>query len=160
MSREQFLAGPEAEAEPGAEDGAGEHPGRENLMVIPVMAEKAQVGTERVTRRVRVTKRVTEREETIQTPGFREELQVERVPVDQLVETAPTIRQEGSVTIIPILEEELVVQKRLRLKEEVRITLNQVPNAPQTVTLRSEVLDVERLDEGQDTEKIGPARRE
>jgi len=38
-----------------------------------------------------------------------------------VVETAPEIRTEGDVTIVPVLEEVLVVEKRLVLKEELHI---------------------------------------
>lgn len=41
-----------------------------------------------------------------------------RVPVDRMVETAAEIRTEGNATIVPVLEEDLVVEKRLMLKEK------------------------------------------
>jgi stress response protein YsnF len=48
-------------------------------------------------------------------------VEVTRVPVDQVVETAPEIRTEGNVTIVPVLEERLVVMKQLVIKEELHI---------------------------------------
>lgn len=45
-----------------------------------------------------------------------------RVPVDQVVTEAPPIRTVGTVTIIPVLEEVLVIEKRLILKEELHVT--------------------------------------
>jgi stress response protein YsnF len=64
----------------------------------------------------------------VDVPVYSEEAGVERVPVNRLVETEPQTRQEGDVTIIPIIEEVLVVEKRLLLKEEIHIrrTRNQV----------------------------------
>ena len=50
-----------------------------------------------------------------------ETVEVTRVPVDRIVDQAPGIRVEDNVTIIPVLEEVLVVEKRLVLKEEVHI---------------------------------------
>ena len=51
--------------------------------------------------------------------------------------------------IIPLIEEVLVVEKRLLLKEEVRITRRQVQESrPQTVTLRTEEAIVERVEAG------------
>ncbi|MGI4789010.1 MAG: DUF2382 domain-containing protein [Janthinobacterium lividum] len=44
-----------------------------------------------------------------------------RVEINEFVENPPPVRYEGNVMIIPILEEVLVVEKRLRLKEEVYI---------------------------------------
>ena len=46
---------------------------------------------------------------------------VERVPVDQFVDEAPQVRTEGDVTIIPVLEERYVLEKRLVLVEELHI---------------------------------------
>jgi hypothetical protein len=51
-----------------------------------------------------------------------------------------------------VLEEVLVVQKQLLLKEEVRITrLRRPVHAPQSVTLKSEQVTEERFDEGNRT---------
>jgi len=52
---------------------------------------------------------------------FADEVAVERVPINQIVDQVPDTRQEGDVLIVPVVEEVLVVQKRLLLKEEVRI---------------------------------------
>jgi stress response protein YsnF len=50
--------------------------------------------------------------------------------------------------VVPVLEEVLVVQKQLRLKEEVRITRHRrEAHAPQTIVLRSEEVEVERFDD-------------
>ncbi|AIE84109.1 DUF2382 domain-containing protein [Fimbriimonas ginsengisoli] len=51
-----------------------------------------------------------------------EDVEIERVPMDEILDTAPEVRQEGDVTIIPVVEEFLVVQRKLRLKEEIRVT--------------------------------------
>lgn len=47
---------------------------------------------------------------------------VERVPIGRVVDVAPQIRTEGDVTIIPVLQERMVVGKQLFLVEEVHIT--------------------------------------
>jgi uncharacterized protein (TIGR02271 family) len=118
-------------------------------LVIPVVAEEVLVGTEQVTRGVvRVHKRVVTEEKTVDAAVSAEEVVVERLPVNQLVEgDAPQVREENGTVIIPVLEEVLVVEKRLLLREEVhlskRITRS---NTPQTVVLRHEVVDVERTE--------------
>ena len=43
------------------------------------------------------------------------------MPIDREVEAAPAVRTAGDTTVVPVLEEVLVVEKRLVLKEEVRI---------------------------------------
>jgi len=46
---------------------------------------------------------------------------VQRVPINRYVEVAPGIRSEGELTIIPVLEEVLVVERKLLLKEEIHV---------------------------------------
>ena len=48
-------------------------------------------------------------------------VEVTRVPIDKVVDMAPEIRTEGDLTIVPVLEEVLVVTKQLVLKEELHI---------------------------------------
>ena len=79
---------------------------------------------------VRLVKKVTEHEETVDLPLLRADVQVERVPINRVVLEAPPSRQEGDTLIVPILEEVLVTEKRLMLKEEVRITRTQTEVPP------------------------------
>ena len=115
--------------------------------VIPVIEEEAVVSKRVVeTGKVRVSKRVSEHEEIIDEPLFREEVSVERVPVNQYVDAAPTVRYEGDLMIIPVVQEQIVMQKRLVLVEEIRVRKELVEtHQPQTVTLRKEEVDVRRV---------------
>ena len=70
---------------------------------------------------------------------------IERVPVNRVVERAPAIREEGDTIIIPILEEIMVVEKRLVLKEEIHIRRGEVvQHVREPVQLRSETASLER----------------
>jgi uncharacterized protein (TIGR02271 family) len=115
--------------------------------VLPVIEETVQIEKNKVeTGRVRVTKHVREHEETADTPLFREEVQVERVPVNQMVEERPSIREEGEITIVPVIEEVLVVQKKLMLKEELHIKRVRTEfHQPKKVVLRGEEVTIEHL---------------
>ena len=115
--------------------------------VIPLVAEVLTVGKREVeTGRVRFRKDVTERTETVDEPLLRTEVSTRRVEINQFVDSPPPVRYEGDAMIIPILEEVLVVEKRLRVKEEVYITqVRTEHHDPQTVTLRRETLVEERL---------------
>jgi len=119
-----------------------------DTLVLPVMAEELQVGKRTVsTGGVRVSKLVREHEETVDVPLLQEDVQVERVTINQMVESAPAVRHEGDTMIIPVLEEVLVVEKRLMLKEELRIVRRRSETSqPQQVTLRREEIVVEQLD--------------
>lgn len=116
-------------------------------LVIPVVAEEISIGTEQVTRGVvRVHKHVVTEEKCVDADISAEEVVVERLPFNQLVEgDAPEVREENGIVIIPVLEEVLVVEKRLLLREEVHLSKRMIrSNVPQTVTLRREVVDIER----------------
>lgn len=115
-------------------------------IVLPVIAEELRVGKRKVeTGVVRVRKLVREHEETVEQPIIREEVQIERVPIGRVVDTPPQPRNEGDTLVIPVLEEVLVVEKRVMLKEEVRVTWRQVEERnPERVILRSEEVVVER----------------
>jgi uncharacterized protein (TIGR02271 family) len=116
--------------------------------VIPLLEERAVIlKRKKLTGGLRVRTVVRESEEVIDQPLTSDEIEVERVPVDRWVEAPVPIRQEGETTIITLLEEVAVVEKRLRATEEVRITRRRTTRqAAQHVTLRREEAVVERLD--------------
>ncbi len=116
-------------------------------LVFPVIEEEAFLDKRVVeTGKVRISKRISEREELIDEPLFREEVTVERVAVNQYVDQAPQVRHEGDVMIIPVMQEQIVMQKRLVLVEELRVRKQVVEtHQPQSVTLRREEIDVSRI---------------
>ncbi|WP_411873892.1 YsnF/AvaK domain-containing protein [Vulcanococcus limneticus] len=119
-------------------------------LVIPVVEERLEVSRERVeTGRVRISKSVEAREVVVDDPLKRESVRVEHVPINQVVTGAvPQVREEGDVTVIPILEERVVTRTELVLVEEVRIHRDHSEyHDPQRVTLRKEVVVVERFGE-------------
>jgi uncharacterized protein (TIGR02271 family) len=127
--------------------------GGDARMSFPVLREELQLDKRIVDtgKGVRVHKTVTEDEQVIDQPLLRDELVVEHVLVGAVVAEAnlPQTRYEGETLVVPILEEVLVVQKQLRLKEEVRITRHKREvRASQAVKLRVEQVSIERFDEG------------
>lgn len=117
-------------------------------IVVPVIEERLQVERRAVeTGRVRIQKHIHEREEVFDEPLLREEVEVERVTLNQPVDQATPVRYEGETLVIPLLEEVLVVEKRLMLREEVRISRRRTQTRePKHVTLRSEDVTIERSD--------------
>jgi uncharacterized protein (TIGR02271 family) len=57
----------------------------------------------------------------VELPLARERVEVERVAIGKPIDAVPPIREEGDTIFIPVVEEVLVVERRLVLKEEVRI---------------------------------------
>jgi stress response protein YsnF len=119
---------------------------------IPVIEEQLAVGTRLVEtgRGVRIHKTVTEQPVTIDERLARDEVDVRHVPVDRIValEEAPATRYEGDTLVVPVLEEVLVVERRLRIKEELHITrVRHEEHYRDTVPLKAERVEVERFDE-------------
>lgn len=91
-------------------------------VVVPVAEERLTVGTRPVDLGgVRVRKTVERREEPVEVPLARESIEVERVAVGRPVSSPPAPRYEGSTLVLPVVEERLVLEKRLVLVEEVRV---------------------------------------
>lgn len=119
----------------------------ETTRIIPVIQEQVTVGKRLVeTGKVRISKKVTEDQTSVSIPLMREEYNVERVPVNQMVDTPPpAMRYEGDTAIIPVLREVLVVQKRYEITEEIRITKRRTETTDtQQVNLRKEEVHIER----------------
>jgi uncharacterized protein (TIGR02271 family) len=119
-------------------------------IVVPVIAEKLFVGKRQVERLgVRLTKTVSEHTETVEVPLIEERTEVERVPVNRAVDAAPQVRYEGDTMIVPVVEEVLVTEKRLVLREELHIRKRKVEvRIPHHVMLRREHIEVEQPEHG------------
>jgi uncharacterized protein (TIGR02271 family) len=115
--------------------------------VVPVLTEDLEVQKRRVeTGKVRLTKVVHEREAVVDEPLWREEVEVTRVPMQRVVEGPLPVREEQGTTILSVVEEVLVVEKRWMLREEIHIRKQRTEtHQPQRITLRSEEVQVERV---------------
>ena len=123
---------------------------------LQLIAETAEVVKNRVvTGRVDIhTITDTIPEHVKQTVGS-QTVEVTRVAIDRQVDTVPAIRTEGDVTVIPVLEEILVVEKRLVLKEEIRIRrISRSEEVETTIPLRRQRAVVERTDAGSTSSDI------
>jgi stress response protein YsnF len=117
--------------------------------VVPIVEEELRVSKRQVVKgRVRVRTVVDTVEEVAREELRSETIEVTRVPIDREVTEAPAVRTEGDVTIVPVLEEVLVVEKRLVLKEELHLRRKvETETFEAPVTLRKQRVEVERLDE-------------
>ena len=120
--------------------GAGER------IVIPVLAEQAQVNLQRErTGTVRVRKVVHQVTEPVAATGYREIAETTRVPVNQVVEAVEAPRTLGDLLVIPVYEERLV--RQLVLVEEIHVRRRRESFEHTVATsLRREEVIVERLD--------------
>ena len=96
---------------------------------------------------VRAARTTSERTVAVDEELARESVIIERVAVGRIVEEVPAIRQDGDVTIVPVVEEELVLVRRLVLKEEVHLRrVRTTTRHTETVTLREQKLTVTRTE--------------
>lgn len=120
-------------------------------VVLPLVEEALRVGKRRVeTGRVRVSVGTDTIEEVVRETLRSERAEIERVSVNRELadgEPAPAMRQEPDGTVVvPVVEEVLVIQRRLVLREEIRMRLVAVDEAvEQSVTVRRQRASVERL---------------
>jgi uncharacterized protein (TIGR02271 family) len=71
--------------------------------------------------RVQVRTRTEEFPGRLEVEAMREEVEVEHVPVGQVVNERKGPWEEDGVLVVPVYEEQLVVSKRLVLKEHLRV---------------------------------------
>ena len=115
---------------------------------VPVVAEELAV-EKRTVETGRVTVHVEPRVEgqVLEVPLLEDTVEVKRVPVNRILDAPVPVRQDGDVTIVPVFEEVLVVEKRLMLKEEIHLVRRQVATQErQTFALRKEEVHVLRSD--------------
>jgi stress response protein YsnF len=79
------------------------------------------------------------RQQLIDEELTRVRVEFERVPIGRAIEVVPSISHEGDITIIPVVEEIVVVERRLVLKEEIRIRrVSTKEQHQETVVLREQ----------------------
>ena len=125
--------------------------GVEAAASLPVVEEQVVVRKRRrVTGAVRVATRTREEERLVDEPYDVEEVEVQRVPVEgggRWVDAPVPARQEGDTTVVSVHEEVVVVETRLRVVEEVRLTRRRSTRRhAERVTVRRQEALVERLD--------------
>jgi uncharacterized protein (TIGR02271 family) len=118
----------------------------QEVAAIPLAEERVSVTKREVeTGRLRIQVSVEEREDAVPVELSHDEVEVERVAVNKAVSHLPSVRLEGSTTIIPVVEEVVVVEKRLILVEEIHVRRKSVAETQQIpVRLRSEQVRIER----------------
>jgi stress response protein YsnF len=98
------------------------------------------------TGQVRITKVVHEWEAHVDEPLWREEVEGTRVPMQRVVDGPVPVREDNGTTILSMVEEMLVVEKRWMLREKIHICIQRSEtHLPQRITLWREDVQVERV---------------
>jgi stress response protein YsnF len=119
---------------------------------IPLISEELRVEKRSVPNgKVRVKTVVDTFAEVVQETLKTERVETTRVEIGKEIDTIPSVRTNGDTTVIPVVEEVLVVEKRLILKNEIhvrRVISDDQVEVP--VTLRKQRAVVKRDDENHD----------
>ncbi len=122
-------------------------PVNEPDLIIPLHAEEVSVSVRPVTTgRVRVHVQTQGHERTVTEPVDTTRVEVGRVAIGRVVDAHPPVREEGATMVISVVEEVLVVERRLMLKEEIRLTrVTTRGQHEETLVLREQQATIERL---------------
>jgi len=118
----------------------------ENAPSLNILQEEANIDKKIVeSGKVYIHKKVQETDEEISVPVSHESVTIKKVTVNKYVDVAPLVRNEGNTTIIPVIKEVLVIEKKLLLVEEVHVIKEVIEKTEEhTIPLRKEEIEVER----------------
>jgi stress response protein YsnF len=125
---------------------------------IPLHVEEISVSRHEIEKaNVQVALITGTREQLIDEELTHIRVEIERIPIGRTIDVVPPISHEGDVTIIPVVEEIVVVERRVVLKEEVRVRLVSTKEQHQeTVVLRQQEAVITR--EEQDSQPVPTLR--
>lgn len=112
---------------------------------IPLVEERIAIERRmREGRSVSVTTRPVTEEVTVREPVMREEVTIERVPVGAVVDRMPAIREDGDLTVIPVVEQRPRIVMDLVLVEEIHMRRTRREEThEQVVTLTRTEVDID-----------------
>ena len=114
---------------------------------LPIVEETASLAIRKVvTGRVRIVTQTEEVDHLLPAELSSVEVDVVRVPIDRKIEAVPDVVTEGELTIIPVVEERLVVTRELYLREEIHVRrVKQTETVEIPTTTRRQTAQIERL---------------
>ena len=118
---------------------------KKNIPTLNVLQEQVNIDKKIVeSGKVVIHKKVYKEEKVVEVPVSHEEVEIKKITINKYVTEAPAIRYEGNTTIIPVMEEVAVIEKKLLLVEEVHVTKHVVEKTEEhVVPLRKEEIQVE-----------------
>ena len=91
-------------------------------VIVPLLAEEISISKEKFeTGRVQVSTLTRDHEQLVDELLTNEHVEIERIPIGKAIDARPDVREEADSIIVPVVEEVLVLERRLILKEEVHI---------------------------------------
>jgi stress response protein YsnF len=119
-------------------------------VVLPLQTEAVTTSRNQIAGSVvRVATVTREHEHFVDEELSHEHVEIERVPIGHQVDAIPPVRVEGSTTVLPVMEEVVVIERRLILKEEIRVTrVRSTEHHRERVVLRKQDAVITRTEAG------------
>lgn len=118
---------------------------------VSLAEERVELGTKKVVdRRVRITRSTRSDEKLIEAELTHEDALIKRISINEAVSPGniPQVRQEGEVTIIPIIEERVEIVKYYVLTEEIHVIKKiRKETHQENIILRSQEINISTEDE-------------
>lgn len=117
-----------------------------NIESIPIVEETVSLGTRRVPGdRVRISTRTEEVDHLLPAELSSVAVDVSRVAVGRKVDAVPEVVTTDDLTIIPVVEERLVVTRELYLREEIHVRrVHTVETVEIPATTRRQIAEIDR----------------
>ena len=118
---------------------------KKNIPSLNVLQEQVNIDKKIVeSGKVVIHKKVHKEDKDVEVPVSHEEVEIKKVTVNKYVTEAPDVRYEGNTTIIPVIKEVAVIEKKLLLVEEIHVIKHVVEKTEEhIVPLRKEEIQVE-----------------
>jgi len=118
---------------------------KKNIPSLNVLQEQVNIDKKIVeSGKVVIHKKVHKEDKDVEVPVSHEEVEIKKVTINKYVTEAPDVRYEGNTTIIPVIKEVAVIEKKLLLVEEIHVIKHVVEKTEEhIVPLRKEEIQVE-----------------
>jgi stress response protein YsnF len=121
----------------------------DSKIVLPLHVEEVSIDRRKVERSLRVHVQTVSHDHLIDEAVAHEAVEIERVAIGRPINAIPPVREEGDMTVVSVVEEVLVIERRLILKEEIRLRrVRTTERHRETVILREQNAVIERAEPG------------
>ncbi len=115
----------------------------ENVRALALHAEAVSVSKRVRKTLVRATLTTRSHDKVVEEDLARETVVVDRIAINRIVDAVPPIREEGDVTIVSVVEEVVVIERRLILKEEIHLRrVRTTERHTETMVLRTQEIAI------------------
>ena len=116
-------------------------------VVIPLYAEEVSIERRQIAGdTIRVTVRTNTTEQVVDEHTTHMRVEVERTPIGKPIDSVPPVRTEADTIVIPVVKEVIVVERKLVLKEEIRLRRVQTAERQQeSIRVRQQHAIIERV---------------